>query len=473
MSKQQYDVIIVGAGFGGSTCAALLAKQGLKVLLLDKNPRAGGKAMTFSKGEFSYNPWMIIAAPMTENRFEPVLAELGIEDKVKMVKPEGHGVIFCNFAGKYATMPHVPTDQATDPNLIFDWLDLNDQEREEALRFFAEMVMMSPKDIEDLHDTSFSDWMKPYQIPKSLYSFIVFCTDGCFMVPIDILPASDAIKSLQDIFLRGGGLLCEGGIGRVAEAFAESVKANGGTVLMSTRVQNITVDKGKVTGVITDKGEFSAPIVVSNAGIQPTVLKLIGEENFDKGYVNYVKDLVPSWAMVGARYFLNRKVIEHTHGAIIFADAPWNMQRWLKARAGDIPDKFSIWYEVPSNYDPSAPQGKQLVITGFWCLTDPQLSQDQMKAWHQKGEDIVLKAFPDLRDSIESIEYYTANDVSGLSRDQVLPNQGGECIGLGQLIGQSGKSEVPGSGPNKRWIPASTLPMWSYATINCIRCPDK
>jgi phytoene dehydrogenase-like protein len=36
MSKK-YDVIVIGAGPGGATCGALLAKMGLKVLLLEKN----------------------------------------------------------------------------------------------------------------------------------------------------------------------------------------------------------------------------------------------------------------------------------------------------------------------------------------------------------------------------------------------------------------------------------------------------
>ncbi|MCP4576607.1 MAG: NAD(P)-binding protein [Deltaproteobacteria bacterium] len=33
MAKKDYDVIVVGAGFGGSACAGLLAKRGLNVLL--------------------------------------------------------------------------------------------------------------------------------------------------------------------------------------------------------------------------------------------------------------------------------------------------------------------------------------------------------------------------------------------------------------------------------------------------------
>jgi len=54
MAQSNYDVIVVGAGFGGSACAGLLAKRGLKVLLLEKNSRAGGKATTLSKKGFTH-----------------------------------------------------------------------------------------------------------------------------------------------------------------------------------------------------------------------------------------------------------------------------------------------------------------------------------------------------------------------------------------------------------------------------------
>ena len=33
MAQSRYDAIVVGAGFGGSSCAGLLAKRGLRVLL--------------------------------------------------------------------------------------------------------------------------------------------------------------------------------------------------------------------------------------------------------------------------------------------------------------------------------------------------------------------------------------------------------------------------------------------------------
>ena len=125
MAKGAYDAIVVGAGFGGSSCAALLAKRGLKVLLLDKNTKAGGKAMAISKKGFTYTAWVVIVAPVMGNVLEVVLKELGMEDRVELVTPDASGgAIFKNAQGKYVPMPPVPTYSPADPNTIFDWLEV-------------------------------------------------------------------------------------------------------------------------------------------------------------------------------------------------------------------------------------------------------------------------------------------------------------------------------------------------------------
>ena len=48
---------------------------------------------------------------------------------------------------------------------------------------------------------------------------------------------------------------------------------------------------------------------------------------------------------------------------------------------------------------------------------------------------------------IERKEHYSVRDVSRLTRDRVLPNQGGECIGLGQVVGQGGRKKPSVSAP--------------------------
>ncbi|MGW8316703.1 MAG: FAD-dependent oxidoreductase, partial [Bacteroidales bacterium] len=49
----KYDVIIIGAGLGGLTAGARLAREGKKVLMLEQHDRVGGCATTFKRRDFT------------------------------------------------------------------------------------------------------------------------------------------------------------------------------------------------------------------------------------------------------------------------------------------------------------------------------------------------------------------------------------------------------------------------------------
>lgn len=441
-STDSYDVIVIGAGFGGSACAGLLAKRGLKVLLIEKNARAGGKAMSLTRKGFTYTAWVVIGAPVQGNLYQAVLEELGVADRATLVAPGRQGSLYRTRAGNYARLPDMPVGQ-TDPRVVFDWLEIPESERVSAMSFFAELTMMPRGRIDELHGVSFHDWIARYGVPRALYAFLVsLCCDGMFMVPADRLEAAEAIKSLQDMFLRHGGIFCQGGFGKVAEAYCEAVRRHGGTVLMRTRTEKILVEGGRVRGVITSKGTFQAPIVISNAGLQPTVLKLVGAEHFEPSYVETVRGLEPSLALLGYRYFLREPVIDVPYG-VVFSDlSPWTQDRFEQARLGKASREGVLYFEVPSNYDPqAAPEGKQIVLTGSFCPPDPQMTDGEISAWARAGEEILLDAFPGLEAAIEEKELYTPHHVSSLTRDSVLPGCGGETIGLGQIVGQCGPSK--------------------------------
>jgi prolycopene isomerase len=48
---------------------------------------------------------------------------------------------------------------------------------------------------------------------------------------------------------------------------------------------------------------------------------------------------------------------------------------------------------------------------------------------------------------VEEKEYYGPADISRLSREAVIPGGGGECIGLGQIVGQCGKHKPSAKAP--------------------------
>jgi phytoene dehydrogenase-like protein len=53
--KDNYDVIVIGAGIGGLTAAALLSKAGLSVCVLEKEPHVGGYLAGFRRKHFIFD----------------------------------------------------------------------------------------------------------------------------------------------------------------------------------------------------------------------------------------------------------------------------------------------------------------------------------------------------------------------------------------------------------------------------------
>ena len=48
-------VIVIGAGFSGLTGASLLARDGFDVTVLEKNDRAGGRALVYKEKGYSFD----------------------------------------------------------------------------------------------------------------------------------------------------------------------------------------------------------------------------------------------------------------------------------------------------------------------------------------------------------------------------------------------------------------------------------
>jgi prolycopene isomerase len=274
---------------------------------------------------------------------------------------------------------------------------------------------------------------------------MAFHANASLAEPIDLVAASEQIRILKQIMLQGGGGQYKGGFGGLTKVIIREFERRGGTLLKNAKVERILVEDGVVTGVVTPKGTFHAPTVVSSAGIQPTVLKLVGEEHFDRSYVNYIKGLAPGWAFTSIRYFLDRPVMDVAMYAAYSDDSWWNMERFLRVKEGRIPDEVILFMCNHSFYDENAaPPGKQVLVSGTVCSPNPEAKEIQ-GLW-QKMDEQMVKYFPEIWEASERKEYAGPKEISDLTRDSVL-GYGGECVGIGQVVGQCGKlkpkSETP------------------------------
>ena len=443
---ESYDAIVVGAGPGGSTCSALLAKWGLKVLLLDKNGRIGGKATTLSKDGFRYELWPIIACPSTDTVFEAVLDELGLSDELEFFRPHPlNRTIYETPSGELRSIEMPGGGKSLNPADLFEFFGVRDDEVPEVVRFFSEVLAMPPHEQDRLDDVSVIEFVDRYKLPRSLYSFIVtFQSEGTQEVPNDISCASEFVRVFQQNNTKGGGIYPAGGFGKMYETIASAVTANGGDIVLNARVRAIAVEAGRVRGISTEQGDFRAPIVVSSAGVQPTVLKLVGAEHFDKAYVNRVRDLVPSLGFAGIRYFLSEPVLDCQSYMYFSDDTISTTQLYLDAESGKMPEQTYLYVSTNSIYPGMAPEGKQLVYTGLSCPADPKTD---VRPWLEIVERGVARLWPDVVKYAESKETYGPAEVSALSRDSAVPGAGGECVGIGQIVGQCGRHQISPRAP--------------------------
>ena len=81
-----YDYIIVGAGLGGLTAGAKLAKEGKRVLLLEQHDRPGGCATTFKRKEFTIEVGLHEMDGLNPGDMKnKVFADLGVSDRVQFL----------------------------------------------------------------------------------------------------------------------------------------------------------------------------------------------------------------------------------------------------------------------------------------------------------------------------------------------------------------------------------------------------
>ncbi len=442
---EQYDVVVVGAGPGGATIAALLADAGLKVLLAEKNDRAGGKAMTLHRQGYGYEMWPVVAIPGGPSRYDELLKRLGREADVPLRLPppdeqSDGGIVYRTGDGRWLRM--APNDSDNPLDSFAQVFDLTAAEMEPVVEMATGVLTLTDDEIGALDTTTFLDWIDPFGLPAGPLAYIGVMLNMFFLIGPDRIPASEAIRTcLRGFMLAGGtGQYWKGGVGRTLEVAADHLTQRGGRYLTRTKVERIVVEDGRAAGIVTPKGEFRARAVVSNAGIQPTVLRLAGEEHFSSEYVEYVRALEPSWGIAGIRYFLDAPVFPPA--GLAFGDLSWwTTDRYEQARAGHWPDLPQLYWSTPARWDPGlAPgDGSQVVLIG--TLTDPDPDSPMSEEAIGRVHETSLEAWPALGDHIVRRETYTTRSVSNLTRDAVVPGAGGECIGIAQTMEQEGRNK--------------------------------
>jgi phytoene desaturase len=351
-------VVIIGAGFGGLSAAALLARDGFDVTVVEKNEQPGGRASIHKDKGFTFDmgPSWYLMPDVYENFF----AEFGKKPDDVLEDLHRLDPAYRIFFGKTKVI-----DISADLEKNFELFDQLEENGAEKLRDY---LAHAEKNYEDaLQDLIYRDYHSIFDIfswkmMKAGLKFSIFSSLDSFVRKR--FDSDEARKILEysigflggaptntpaiyyimnHIDLNMGVWFPEGGMGGVVDAVYKLAQSYGAKFKFNQPVTKIEVEDKYAKRVVTEKGTLEADIVISNADYAHSELDLL-----DKSHRTYSKKywekrvLAPS-AMV-AYVGVNKKVEKLAHHTL-FLDEDWD-------KGFDVlfDPKKAAWPETPSYY---------------------------------------------------------------------------------------------------------------------------
>lgn len=446
---EQADAIVIGSGVGGLICANLLAKGGMKVLLLERHYMLGGYCSTFRRRGFVFDAathfYPLLGNPTTLTG--KLLRQLDIPTQwIKMdpvdrfhfpsAPPFAVPADFKEYLGK---LKQRFPGQAAELGAYFS----------ELRRAYLCGLLYYFKGVETERARRFEN----YTVTQKL--------DEHFSDPrLKALLLADAAhwgslpsrtSYLFDAMLRFayflGNYYPRGGSQRFVDDLGRALEARGGKVLRCASTEKIIVVKGGVEGVRvqtvskrpSEQFTFRAPLVVSNADAIHTYRDLIGAGHCGRELISRLESLRPSYPCflvhIGLRGMDPQKL------------AAAEGYHWSSHDPGDVvKNVFKVF--IPTRFDPAvAPPGCQILIVQK--LEPARI--EEVDDWAAHKASVEGKIMERLRDLIPGIDARIVVKLSAtaMTSFKYTRNWQGAMLGWEMSPDQLGAARLPTSTPIK------------------------
>ncbi|THW53918.1 phytoene desaturase [Aureobasidium pullulans] len=364
-NTNQRTAIVIGAGAGGVSTAARLAKAGFKVTVLEKNDFTGGRcSLLHHEGwRFDQGPSLLLLPRLFHKTFADLDTTLEAEG-VHIVKCEPNYNMWFGDGEKF----QLSTDLALMKEQVERWEGKDGYSRylsvEHVLsrNFTSITSMLRPSflgRVFELHPfESIYSRASKYFWTERLRRVFTFASMYMGMSPFD---APGTYSLLQYTELTEGIWYPVGGFHKVIDALVKIGERFGVTYRLSTPISKITLspDGRRATGVVLANGEtLSADVVVNNTDL------VYAYNNFlpPTPYAESLANRETSCSSISFYWALDRKIPElNAHNIFLADEYKESFDSIFKKNL--IPNEPSFYVNIPSRPDPTAaPEGKESVV---------------------------------------------------------------------------------------------------------------
>jgi C-3',4' desaturase CrtD len=267
-------IIVIGAGVGGLTAAALLAQAGYRVTVLEAQTYPGGCASTFMHQGYRFDSGATVAGGFQPNGPHNIVGKLlNIEWDVKLHEPAwvvhlpDHRIALtrdnADVLRNFPKSGHFWDEQQRIADICWSLaaqgLPFPPADTAEFLQLARVGLKNFPRDLQ----------IAPFAFISVKHWLLLrhMAADGVFRRFIDaqllisaqnMSPYVNAVYGATALDLaRQGVYHVRGGIGGLAETLVNKIKALGGDVLYRQNVTRIAIENGRATGVYVQHGKRS------------------------------------------------------------------------------------------------------------------------------------------------------------------------------------------------------------------------
>lgn len=394
----KYDVVIIGAGVGGLVCGCYLAKGGLKVLIVEQQPKVGGYCTSFIRNGMKFDSTVHSLCSLRRGgRLRKISDELNLSKYVNFARIDPSDIVIT---------PDNKIVFRNEISLTIEELKKKFNNQKQNIDVFFNFIANANFATTYLRfkDKTFSDMLNDFFTDEKIKMVLSVLSWNMWISP-SRLSALTAVFFFRE-FILDGGYYPTNGMQGFSDALAKVYTENGGKMLLSNLVGKVIVNNKKAEGVIlNDNTRIESDFVISNADCKQTFFKLIGQEEVSKKF----KTRLESLTMSKSAFIIYAILSKNIRSSIEKSSALWYCPSYKIEEDNFLSEKKGkefhkgLFCFFPSIFDKNKPNDKESVV----ILTGAEYNDE--KYWNKNKDrfaDQMIKSAAHLIPNLESLIKY-------------------------------------------------------------------